>query len=79
MLDIRKRWIAVLVNQAILLLTRENSIDGIHERANLYRSVMDNWIHRLRNFHKEFGLLLNRFDNKIIRNDNLLDGSASKH
>ena len=28
-------------------------------------------------FTKEFGLLLNRFDNKIIHTDNRLDGSAS--
>jgi hypothetical protein len=38
--EFRSRWASILVNQAIYLLTRKNSRDAAHERANLYR-VMD--------------------------------------
>ena len=35
--EFRTRWVSILVNQAIYLLTREKDRDARHERANLYR------------------------------------------
>lgn len=35
--DFRTRWISVLVNQAILLLSRKDPLGLIHDKANLYR------------------------------------------